>query len=226
MTRRHSTLRLAGLAAALCISVLATTATAAENEVELWLSAQFSAELSDHIQLGVSQGLRWDQDLGRLHEVLPAVGLTWCGIPHFRPAVGYRFEAVHNKDLAWEYGHRLTADARTWFDVGPLELSYRLRVQAARDSDPAIDYWAPTWRNRLQVEYEDLGDLTPYASTEVFVGLGQPDGFGIGRWRVRVGADYDFGQHEVGVFYMAQRRVGDRRAVRHDVIGLGYEFNL
>ena len=225
MTTRRLTNR-SGAALMLAWLMTSPSAAEAESETEVWLSAEVSGEIIDDLNIGVSQDVRWDDDVGRLHEMLSGVSLSYRGIRRLRLGVGYRAEQVQSRRRGWELGHRLHVEARSGFDAGPLGLSYRLRVQATKDSDKRVTFWSPAMRHRVRVAYEDFGDLRPFVDTELFVGLGQPDGFGLSKWRARVGVAYDFGDHEIGLFYLAQRRVGDASALRHDVLGIGYEFGF
>jgi hypothetical protein len=95
----------------------------------------------------------------------------------------------------------------------------------------ALHSWATedlrhTLRNRLAAEYEGSKPIVPAVSVESFHRLGDGDTIHLRKIRLTAGASYDFGDHEVELFYRVELAQYDPLDPTPHIIGMGYRFEL
>jgi hypothetical protein len=205
--------------------LLAASPVRAETDLQTWLEAGVGRRLAKRVDLSFEGHLRFDQDVSRLQAVMPELGLSYRLHKALRLGLGYRFIYERDKNGVMAIRHRLQAEARPRFELGPVEVSYRLRYQG-QIRDAIADGLRHTLRNRLQVALGALRPWTPAIAAETFHRLGDGEGIRLRKLRLTAGVGYQLGDHEIGLFYRVEILQEDPRDPIPHILGLAYEYEL
>lgn len=128
------------------------------EDTQLWVGAGATAALGKTVRLGVEQELRVGSQAG-FDETFTDVGLGLRFDRFLRAGAHYRYIVQDG-----ETRHRVAGDVTASFRKKPIELSWRVRLQATtRENDDAL---VPI-RNRFGVAVDLPHRLEPYAALEV-----------------------------------------------------------
>jgi len=204
--------------ALLAIAVTATTAAAQpRSDRQVWVSADGQAALAKEVRLGVEQQLRladsgagFDETFTQLSLKLRAAGFVGVG-------VGYRY-IVRSDD---ERRHRGFGDIYLEHDLGPVELEYRLRLQATTrqmDTQTVV-------RNRLRAGLDLPHRLTPYLAGEVFEVMAPNRE--LRELRAYAGLDWQTTKAlGLELFYLRQQELNVNHPERNDIVGFGMSYRF
>lgn len=198
----------------------------AESDVQLWLEPGISMKLAKRLELSFDQHLRFDQDLSRVQAIMPELALAWRLHKKLRVGVGYRLQYERNNDGDLELRDRGHVEVRPRYKIGDVELTYRARYQLEVRGSWASEDLRHTLRNRFGVAYEGAKPVIPAVSVEPFHRLGDGDTIHLRKVRVTAGATYDFGDHEVELYYRIEVAQYDPMDPTPHIIGVGYRFKL
>jgi len=154
----------------LLLAVSVALPARAESGDEVWTSFGARHWVADTVRLDVSQHLRFDQGLSRLHEVMPETAVAWDLTGWARVGAGYRYAQKRGKDDAFKAGHRVHVQARARLGVEPVSLSYRIRFQERIELGARPEF-KHTVRNRLSLEVGSERSFTPGMAIERFTVL-------------------------------------------------------
>jgi hypothetical protein len=205
--------------------VLAAAPARAETDLQTWFEAGLGRRLGKRVDLSFEQHLRFDQDVSRLQAVMPELGLAYRLHKLVRFGLGYRFIYERDKDGVLVIRHRLHAEARPRYELGPVEISYRLRYQE-QIRDATADGLRHTLRNRLQVALEKTRPWIPAVAAETFHRLGDGEAIRLRKLRLTAGVGYQLGDHEIELFYRVEILQDDPDDPIPHILGLGYEYEL
>ena len=206
--------------------LFSTHASAQSNSDEqLWLSLGAKTGLTSDLDLSLTQMLRMDQGMSRVGKAMPELGLSYDLPAGFRIHGGYRFTADRRSEGDWRYEHRVFVGARYNYDIGPLELGYRLEFQEDRYEKRGQKLHDNVIRSRFSVAVEAHDVVQPFVSFEKMADLGGSPGTGLRSWRITVGSDFDFGDHDIDVYYRLRRPFQAPIDTDH-IIGLGYRVSF
>lgn len=137
----------------------------------------------------------------------------------------YRFLYERDKDGVLVIRHRFHAEARPRYQLGPVEVSYRIRYQEQIRGSIA-EGLRHTLRNRLQVALESTRPWTPAIAAETFHRLGDGEAIRWQKLRLTAGVGYELGDHQVELFYRVEIPQSDPTDPVSHILGLGYEYAL
>lgn len=216
----------------LVVLLLAAAAPAnadAAGKGQAWVSGGVRYRPTKGLWLGFTQHLRWDNRTSPVRKFMPQFTGRYRIARFLRVGGGYRLiveryrEFVPAEGLQFRYrvGHRVFLDLRPSYKAGSVRFDYRLRAQVT-----GVEGVAPVEtvvRHRVGIRVETDAGLSPYLNGELFVLLGEAGG--LTKWRVTLGLPYEFGAHEIDVFYRAQRPTGTGAETWH-IFGLGYRYSI
>lgn len=207
----------------------ATPAFAADesppSESELWLAAEARWEFVDDFHLSFGPELRFNEGMTRLDEILPEVAVSWNALDWLKVGVGYRFEANRRKDGDFRFGHRGHVESVVSYEIGPVELSYRLRFEhtvARKDEDVLL---SDELRQRLGVDLKLHDIVRPFVETEFYAELNR-DPVAFTQANITGGVAFKFDDHRVEAFYRNRRPINLPEEPIVHVLGLGYRFDF
>lgn len=203
----------------------AGAASARADDVQLWVAAGLEQPLARRLTLKVEPQLRLDRDLSRLAAVLGFVGVRYRVAEGLRVGAGYRAEYERNGDGELVLRHLLAADVSARRRLGPLQLSYRLRLQEQLRPG-AGDFARATLRNQVALALPRWRRLRPAAALELFHALGDFDGATLDKVRLTAGVELDAeGGHSVEVFYRLELPQDDPTEPNAHIFGLTYLYD-
>lgn len=226
MTLRQATFVLA-LGSALGVASAAHAADDKRDpaESELWLAAEGRWEFVDDFYLSFGPELRFNEEMSRLDEILPEVGLAWKPLDWLRVGGGYRFEANRRKDGDFRFGHRVHVEAVPSWEVGPIELSYRLRLEHSIERrDEEIDL-SDELRQRLSVDLKLHDIVRPFVATEFYAEL-KSDPVEFVQANLIAGLNFKFDDHRLEAYYRNSRPMNDPEEAYTHILGFGYRFDF
>ncbi len=216
--------RLAATLVALASSFAATAH--AESDVQLWFEAGLTKRVTRRIDVSLDQMLRFDQDVSRVEAVMPEAAATYRFHRMFRMSVGYRFIYGRDGDGEMVLRNRAFIDARLRHDVGPVQLTYRLRFQEEVRGSFSPEDLRHTLRNKLEGTLKLRKRWDASLSGETFHRLGDGDAVHLRRIRLLAGISYDRKKHTTTVFYGIEVAQVDPTAPTPHIIGVDYAFAL
>lgn len=205
--------------------LLAAAPTRADADLQTWFEVGVSRQLHKRVDLSFEQHLRFDQDASRLQAVMPELALSYRLHKLVRFGLGYRFLYERDKDGVLVIRHRFHAEARPRYQLGPVEVSYRVRYQEQLRG-PIADGLRHTLRNRLQVALETTRPWTPAVAAETFHRLGDREAIRFHKLRLTAGVGYELGDHQVELFYRVEIPQDDPTDPVLHILGLAYEYEL
>lgn len=201
-------------------------ARAQTDEAQLWLSSGLRFRPIRSVRIDFDQGLRFDEDISRLSEVLPELSVSYDPVRFLRLGVGYRVSFEVENEGDFEDYHRLHLDARLRGEIDRVELSYRLRFQERLWSDGGELQARHVFRNRLQIAIDTDSPFTPSLSGELFMRVGHDEIASLPKWRLTAGVTIDLDEHTLEVFYRFEAPIEDETDPRLHILGLGYRYEL
>jgi hypothetical protein len=209
--------------AAAAATLLGPAAARAEGDLQLWLEAGVAKKLDKRFAVGFEQHLRFDQDVSRLQAVMPEVSASYRAADPLRFAIAYRLLYERDGDGALVVRHRGHVEARVRHDVGPVELTYRLRFQ--EEIRPGDDP-RHTLRNRLSIQLEETKPWLPTIAAETFHRLGDEEAIELRKLRLTAAVVRTFGDHEAQLFYQVEILQADPLDPVPHILGAGYHYDL
>jgi len=191
----------------------------ADNETQLWLSAQLRLRFTREVHLDIEQNLRFDDDVSHLGRVMPeaALGVRLTG--WLRLSVGYRYAWVNDNNP--DSRHRLHGEARFGDSVGHFRWVTRVRYQATlRDGRDTRH----TLRGLFGVGIPNSSPVMPYLSMELFTDIDAYYGFSNRAWRGTAGIEIETRRHTLDLYYRLEIPMNDDRDPTLHIIGLSYGY--
>ena len=206
------------LVLALLVPLLAPSVARAQTQedTQLWLTAEGRAELTRRLRLAVQEELRVGTEAG-YDETFTDIELTYRLSRAIAAAGHYRLILLDG-----ETRHRATGDLVARLRQKPIELTYRLRLQAtSRENDDAL---VPI-RNKFKLALTTLGDLEPYVAVEFHYQLSPASEYR--ETRFYLGAQYQVtGALDVEAFYLELRETNVAMPETNHVLGVGVVFSF
>jgi len=200
-------------------TVLATAATPAAADNQLWAKAGVSAGLTKRTDLELSYQMRFDQDISRLSSILPEVELAHRFKSWLRIGGGYRLEYERDNNGDMVVRHRLTGDVKLRKELDPVRIDYRFRF-AQQIRPDANEEYRTFLRHRFDVSYRRSDPWFPFVSFELFHAL---DDFN--KYRLTFGTSYEHDRHEVEAFFRLELHE-EPDLETYNILGLGYTYRL
>ena len=207
----------------LCGACLSRPAAAtAARDTLLWTSASIRYKPHKKLKLELSQHLRLDQNLSQVERTMPELELTYRPAGWLDLGIGYRyiFERTKNGDL--EPAHRYHGQLGLEHELGPVEISYRLRYQEKHEEDE-FD-WTARIRNKLSAQLDTDTAFTPLISAEHFLDtVERPTE--TTRYRLGIGTKIKLSKpHRLTVRYLYQ--ADQREPLSEHILSLKYQYRI
>lgn len=191
---------------------------AQERDTQLWAEFDIEVPIAKRLTATGTQEFRLHNDISGFSLYRTELGLEYKLLSFWRVAGTYRLDIK-----ADDVEHSALASSTVKGDVGPLELSWRLRFQrdffAESSPEDAV-------RNKFAIDFEGDDLLTPYIASEIYYYIhGSKPGFNRFRWYAGVKRSIDK-QHSVQLYYLLQREIKAKKTELTTVLGLGYSFSL
>ena len=185
------------------ISLPATTVYAQEADYTTWLKIGTQYEVSGRWEL--SGGLEWrtKEDLGMTDRLGLDVAARYEALSFLKLGAGYEVHYRNRGDEGWKFRHRYHAEGTLSANLMRVKVSLRERFQHTWNAEEKEF----RLRSRLKLAYDIRRcKLEPYASLEMYNGLGRGERFDVARMRYRAGLTLPlFSERwEADVFYCRQ----------------------
>ncbi|MBZ0238159.1 MAG: DUF2490 domain-containing protein [Deltaproteobacteria bacterium] len=208
---------------ALAIAARPALATA---DTQLWTKLDVKHELTRRWSLTFEQHLRFDADISRVGAIMPEPSASYRVTKWLRFGAGYRYEYERNNDDELVSRHRAYVFSRLRKDLGDVRLDHRLQLQEQwrPDANPVNRH---TVRNRGEVSYTALGDLTPGASVETHHILNEEGNtIHLGKVWLTAGVEWERDRFDVSAFYRLVTGQYDASEPPGHVIGVGVGYEI
>ena len=209
--------------------LLATTASAQEKDLALWLSAGAKAALNNKFALSVEGVMRVNDNISRLRKGYVEAELSYDLNKYFELAFGYRYESTNETELYYSNEHDLIGDLSldySWnrFSFG-MRNRYQLKYKEVFSSEKGM-LADNIYRNRISVEYNVKGiKIAPYINYELFYKMNRFEERLINKQRFALGIAYrPKKKHKFKVYYLVEDECNVASPVRTNVIGVDYTF--
>ena len=197
----------------------------AESDLQAWFEVGLGRRLHKRLDLSFEGHLRFDQDVSRLAAAMPELTLAFRLHKLLRLGLGYRFIYERDNDGVLVIRHLPFVQARARYELGPVELTYRLRYQV-QIRGSISDELRHTVRNRLQVALKETKPWIPEIAAELFHRLGDGEAIRLQKLRLTAGVGYGFDDHQIELFYRVEILQNDPDDPTPHIIGLAYEYEL
>ena len=138
------------------------TPALAETDNLLWTSVGVQARPAKRLKAEVAIQTRYDQNASELESVLPEVELGFLPTSWFELSGGLRAISERSKSGDREPAQRLHIQGELEKELGPVELSWRLRYQSKKEFDE--EELAERIRNRVSLRYDTKTWFKPLAA--------------------------------------------------------------
>jgi hypothetical protein len=208
-------------------ALLAVAAPArADSDVQQWSEIGVDYGIDKKTSVGAVAGIRFDQDVSRVAEILPEAGIAYKIKKWFRIGAGYRFEYSRDEDDEFVPRHRFDGFVRLHQDAGDVRFEARLKYTESIRPDKNDDF-KHTVRPRALVAYRASKRWVPSISAEGFLAIDDNDeAVGLAKMRYTLAVAHDMKDQELEVYYRLEQPVADPMDPLVHIIGLGLYFDL
>lgn len=207
--------------------LLAGAEALADSDAQLWLNGELRYRPVKTVTLSIDEQLRLDQNASRLNSIISDLSGSWRLQKWLRLGLGYRFEMESNKKDELESAQRLHVQSRLKYALGPVALSYRVRLQEKHEPDGDETERTRTLRHRFALAVDRGGDLEPGFSVETFNRLGEDGTRSWRKLRLTLGTEIRGPKpHRFQVFYRAEMPLADPDDPLEHIGGLGYQYRI
>jgi hypothetical protein len=206
------------------------TLKAQVKDAGLWTSISIETKVSKKLSAGLTQELRFNENISELGTAFTDVGLSFKVSKRLQIAANYRFTQKHRIDGNYNLKQRLYIDVKYAKKIKPFQITLRSRLQDEY-SQPAhsADDGTPQHhvRNKLNIEWDLDKPYKPYLSVELFSPLNYPREYLFDNIRGAAGIEYALTKKQkIDLFYMVQEELNVSRPEIDFIIGIGYSFKL
>jgi hypothetical protein len=200
------------------------------NDAGLWASVNFEFKVSKKLSAGISEELRFNENISELGAALTDIGLKYKLSKRWQVAGNYRFTQRHRIDNYYSFRHRFYIDLKYSKKVKALEVSWRGRIQDQYNNiNRAPDGGVPEFylRNKFALAWDLKKAFTPYVSVELFTPLNYPRFTFLDNIRYAAGVEYTVTKkHKFDFYYMIHNEMNVSNPFTYFVIGTGYFYKL
>lgn len=207
--------------------LLLLTSPAGASDFQSWTELGVRCRISREFRLKFDQHLRFDEEFRghSRHKIMPELAAVWRINRYLRLEAGYRYKAEiieSNQAPYTDSWHRFHIDVRLRYNIRPVRLRYRLRVQE-QFGEPLYEpmQYAFTIRNKVGIEARFPCGFVPFLSSELFLRVDV-----LHKWRLTAGLDYEFGSHTITAFYRMEDMIADTNDANHHILGTAYHFSF
>ena len=194
-----------------------STSFAQERDSQLWAEFDIEVPLIKKLAAIGTQEFRLYDDMSTLALYRTEAGMEYKLSSFLRLSALYRIDV---KSDEVEHTSLFNSTAKT--DVGPIELSWRLRWQRDFFPDSAPE---DVIRNKFSIDFEG-GKIVPYIAAEIYYyTVEEQKGFNRFRWYAGIKREIDKHQ-DIEIYYLLQRAIGRKETELTTVLGLGYGFSF
>ena len=205
---------------------IGSPAALAESESQLWTSAEVRYRPVKPVRIYLTQHLRLDQHMSHLDAAISELTASWAALDWLRLGGGYRYNLEKTKNDVFRPEHRLHIQSSFQHDVGPVELSYRLRYQHGIEMDDPIETTRKI-RQEIQAEFDTDTDFTPALSAELFHELFEASPTEKEKVDLTASLEVQASKsHAIEVFYRLRTPIADVTDPVEHILGLGYQLRL
>jgi hypothetical protein len=200
-----------------------SSASFGSTDGQLWLSANARYKPHKTLRLEITQHLRLSNNLSQVEKVMPELEMQYRPIKPLSVSIGYRYISERTKNNDFEPAHRYHAQLSSKKDIGPLELSYRLRYQEKHEEDE-FDF-NQRLRNKVKLTLDTDTPYTPFVFTEIFT---DPTATPIdnSKYRLGFGAQYKIDKRQsVSLDYLYQNEF-ERNDLQQHILRFNYQYKI
>ncbi len=197
---------------AVCLMGTAYKARAQTVDYTTWLKMGMQYEVNKRLEL--SSGLEWRTkgDVSMTDRLGLDIAAKYEFFSFFRIGAGYEVHYRNRGEDGWKFRHRYHADGTLSAKWMRMKVDLRERFQHTWNKEEKEF----RLRSRLKIAYDIRRcKMEPYASVEMYNGLGKHDNFDIMRMRYRVGMKTPlFSERwEADIFYCRQWEADGRKNI-------------
>lgn len=194
-------------------------AVAQDRDTQLWTEVGLSVSVAKRTDVKISEDVRLDNDVSSFRLSRTTLGLEYKLLSFLEILAAYR---ITFRPDEMEHSVHFNSTAKT--DVGPLELSWRMRLlrDVFPDREPQDEL-----RNKFTIEFEQTPAVKPYIASEIYYTMkrDEPGRFDRFRWYAGLKRDIDDSQR-IEVYYLYQRELNKKSTEINTILGLGYSISL
>jgi hypothetical protein len=208
----------------------ASSTNAQVNDAGLWGSINVEKNISNLIDVQLTQELRLNENFSELGTAFTEAGVTFDLPKGFRAGIAYRFIQKRRLDDSYSFRHRYLVELSYRYKWNKLVVSLRNRFQSQyTDVQSSEDGMVPEnyLRTKLQFRYDTGKRWQPFISSELFYQLNNPEGNEIDNMRFATGIDYEINKrNSIEVSYLFDREINVNNPVTSYIIGIAYNFKF
>lgn len=212
--------RIQSVMCCLCLLALPVAVCGQTKDFATWMSFDVEHKLNSKVEL--SGGLEWrtKDDLNKTDRFGFKVGGSYKLLPFLKLGAGYELHDQNKGDDGWKLRHRYHFDGSLSTRLSRFKLSLRERFQHTFNGH--YDEFRLRSRFKLAYDWQEF-DCEPYASVEMYNGLGHREDFDVKRMRYRGGVNVAIAKHwDADLFYCRQWEAHKRK----DIIGIECTYSF
>ena len=197
------------------------------KDAGLWTSISVDKKITQALSFGISEELRFNENVSELGTFFTDAGLTYRITDDFRFAVNYRFINKRKLDDSYSKRHRYYFDVSYRKKTGKLTPVLRVRIQSQYTDVLSSDQGGvPDWylRPKFSLRYNLKGAINPYISSELFYTL---DKRVFDNVRYTFGVERNLGDKlKADLFFLHQREFNVKKPEYDYIWGFGLTYSL
>lgn len=186
------------------ITSVAAQDTTVVRDLQLWSGAKIEKSFAKDWTLSLEEEIRFRQNISEISNFFTELGLRYKINKNFALAGAYRYTRDRKRDDSYKNMSRYNLDLRYKGKIKFLGIYYRLRYQKEVEGFNLFDMdalYVKHVRNRISLRYNDLNDLEPYVSAEIFQAFTPYQSPRFDYYRIVLGIRYEPGN--IGEFKLA-----------------------
>lgn len=204
----------------------------AQENLNLWTSADISYKVTKKLQLSLEEEFRLRDNISTTDRVQSTLGANYKIFKWLKAGAGYTLINYNHPTKDWEIRHRFTFDIEGSYKINKLEISLREMLQNTyRVGVNANDTRA---NPKLYLRSRIMGSLnlkkagfSPYISSEFYNTLNNPQNNELVKIRYTFGTKYKINsRNSVNLFYRYVTEKDDDDIEGSNIIGIGYSFDI
>jgi len=208
---------------------LALSGQAQQQDLQMWVSAGFRADLSRKIRFSIEEEARYFENISRLDKLNSDLTLDYELTNSLSCGVLYRLISNRNANGYYDLDHRFNLHLEYQHSVRAWSFGAELKAQKTFDQFSGLtDRFLPENYIRVKGELSRLlidRKSEPFVSLELWYYLPQGQNAFIDQYRLTAGLKYKVDKtNRLSVFYRIQQEIQVKDPLFAHILGAGYTF--
>ncbi|MBC8048242.1 MAG: DUF2490 domain-containing protein [Fimbriimonadaceae bacterium] len=189
--------------------------SAQHNDMATWVQAGGEFDLPKGFTLDISEQLRYNIETADPYRLLTDVAVGYKINKKLKTSFEYRYSSLADSKY-----NRIAASLSYRDGFGSFDIGFKTKLQYGFTLISGEDRSA--WRNKITLKYDELKNINPYLSYEVFYSIANTENK-FDNIRPEAGIEWQISDtHDISLYYMIDKPFNENDPLTLYVIGLNY----